>query len=60
MKDADILLSGSENEVPYMFDMFSTGSTGPHPPDTELGGTFDILEFNAKEQTAGTVVEFSP
>ena len=59
MKDADILLGGTENGVPYMYDMFSTGPTGPHPPDTDLGGTFDITEYNAKEQAEGTVVEFS-
>jgi len=59
MKDADILLGGTENGVPYVFDMFSTGPTGPHPPDTDLGGTFDITEYNAKEQAEGTVVEFS-
>ena len=59
MKDADILLGGTENGIPYMYDMFSTGPTGPHPPDTDLGGTFDITEYNAKEQAEGTVVEFS-
>ena len=59
MKDADIILGGTENGVPYLFDMFSTGPTGPHPPDTDLGGTFDITEYNAKEQAEGTVVEFS-
>ena len=59
MKDADILLGGTENGVPYMFDMFSTGPTGPHPPDTDQGGTFDIAEYNATEQAGGTVVEFS-
>ena len=59
MKDADILFGGAENGVPYMFDMFSTGPAGPHPPDTELGGTSDITEYNAKEQAKGTVVEFS-
>ena len=59
MKDADIVLGGTENGVPYLFDMFSTGPTGPHPPDTELGGTYDIAEYDAKEQAEGTVVEFS-
>lgn len=59
MKDADIILGGSADGAPYIFDMFSTGLTGPHPPDTELGGTLDIIAFNATERTDGTVVEFS-
>ncbi|WFN34822.1 DOMON domain-containing protein [Methanogenium sp. S4BF] len=59
MKDADIILGGTVDGIPYIYDMFSTGITGPHPRDTELGGTFDILEFNAIEQADGTVVEFS-
>ena len=59
MKDADIILGGTENGVPYVFDMFSTGPVGPHPPDTELGGTYDIINFDAKEQSEGTVLEFS-
>lgn len=59
MKDADILLGGTENGVPYIYDMFSTGPTGPHPPDTDLGGTSDIIEYGAQEQAGGTVVEFS-
>ncbi|MDE4907034.1 DOMON domain-containing protein [Methanogenium marinum] len=59
MKDADIILGGAMNGVPYLFDMFSTGPIGPHPPDTDLGGTYDITEYNAKEQAEGTIVEFS-
>lgn len=59
MKDADIILGGMADGSPYIHDMFSTGPTGPHPPDTELGGTFDIIEYGAQEQAGGTVVEFS-
>lgn len=59
MKDADIILGGMADNGPYIHDMFSTGPTGPHPPDTDLGGTFDIIAYSAQEHAGGTVVEFS-
>ena len=31
---------------------------GPHPQDTELGGTNDILEFAGKEEDGYTTIEF--
>ena len=33
----------------FALDMMATGPTGPHPNDTLLGGTFDLLMFNATE-----------
>lgn len=59
MKDADIILGGTVDEAPYIYEMFSTGITGTHPHDTDLRGTFDILEFYAKEYADGIVAEFS-
>ena len=59
MKDADIILGGMADGAPYIYDMFSTGPTGPHPPDTDLGGTFDITTYGVQEQAGGTVVECS-
>ena len=39
-------------------DQYSTGNFGPHPADTELGGTDDILEFGGKEEGGFTTIEF--
>ena len=39
-------------------DLFSIGLTGPHPEDTTLGGTDDILEFGGREDGDYTVIEF--
>lgn len=58
MKDADMvmgLVSGGETTI---LDMFSTGDFGPHSPDTELGGTDDILEFGGSEEGSYTTIEF--
>ncbi len=45
MKDADIVLGWVENDSATVLDMYSTGPTGPHPPDTKLGGTNDIQAY---------------
>ncbi len=42
----------------HALDCFSTGLFGPHPPDTELGGTNDLIAFGGKEEGGKTVVEF--
>jgi len=39
-------------------DAYATGPTGPHPKDTDLGGTSDILCFGGKESGGKTVIEF--
>ena len=41
-----------------VYDLFSTGNFGPHPPDTELGGTDDILDFAGREEDGHTTIEF--
>ncbi len=43
----------------YTVDAYATGPYGPHPPDKELGGTNDILEFAGTEQNGITTIEFS-
>ncbi len=58
MKDADMVFGFVSNGETAVFDLFSTGDFGPHPPDTELGGTNDILEFAGSEQTGFTTIEF--
>ncbi|MGB3944919.1 MAG: DOMON domain-containing protein [Methanothrix sp.] len=59
MKDADIVIGyvDDEGEV-YARDAYSTGNYGPHPPDTDLGGTDDLLEYGGSEKDGFTVIEF--
>jgi len=59
MKDADIILAGMRGEEVYWTDSYSTGVFGPHPDDTELGGTDDILNLSVSEQDGVTTLEFS-
>ncbi len=60
MLNADMIISwvndGGSVEI---FDAFSTGATGPHPEDTDLGGTFDILDYDGSETDTHTLIEFS-
>jgi hypothetical protein len=58
MKNADMVLGFVSNDKATCYDQFSTGDFGPHPPDTELGGTDDILEFGGKEIVGYTIIEF--
>lgn len=51
MKDADYLLGFVVNGEAKLWDAFGMGVTGAtHPPDEELGGTNDILEFAGVEE----------
>ena len=58
MKDADMLFGFVQNGATIVSDRFSTGVYGPHPPDTELGGTDDIIEYGGKEEDGHTTIEF--
>ena len=58
MKDADMVLGFVKDGKALVFDLFSTGDFGPHPQDTEQGGTTTILEFGGKEEGGYTVIEF--
>ena len=58
MLNADIIFGFVIDGQTQIFDLFSTGSFGPHPQDTELGGTNDILTFGGKEDGGFTVIEF--
>jgi hypothetical protein len=59
MLDADMYFGWvSDNGTVGMIDAYSIGEIGPHPPDTELGGTDDILEFNGTEVEGKTIIEF--
>jgi hypothetical protein len=61
MLDADIIFAWVEsNGTVVIFDAFSTNPTGgPHPPDTDLGGSYDILDYNGSENATSTTIEFS-
>ena len=58
MKDADMVFGFVKDGETTVYDLFSTGNFGPHPPDTELGGSDDILEFGGKEENGFTTIEF--
>ena len=58
MKDADMIMGFVRDGEVTVLDLFSTGDFGPHPADTELGGTFDIIDFGGKEAEGYTIIEF--
>jgi len=58
MKDADIIMGAVEDGKAIVKDEYSTGNYGPHPDDTDLGGTYDILEYGGREVGGNTVIEF--
>lgn len=59
MKDADMIFGWVNDQgETFVLDCYSTGMFGPHPPDTDLGGTEDIIAFGGREQEGRTVIEF--
>lgn len=58
MMDADVIIGGKDAQAAYIKDEFSTGETGPHAPDTGLGGSYDITSYNATESGGWTILEF--
>lgn len=59
MENADMIFGWVDDAgKTYALDTFSTGMFGPHPPDTELGGTEDILAFGGTEKDGRTYFEF--
>ncbi|MDG6225218.1 MAG: hypothetical protein QCI82_06865 [Candidatus Thermoplasmatota archaeon] len=60
MKDADMIIGWVDGSgAAHILDCFSQGNYGPHPPDTEIGGTDDILEFGGSQSGGWTVIEFT-
>ena len=57
MKNADIMLGFVQGDKTTVYDQFSNVDYGLHPHDTELGGTYDILEFAGKEEGGYTTIE---
>jgi len=58
MKGADMYIGWVDDEGTSLFDCHSTGTTGPHPSDIELGGTEDIIEYAGTEEDGITTIEF--
>jgi DOMON domain len=59
MKGADILLCYIKGDGQVeLIDMYSTGTYGPHPPDTQQGGTSDVMMVSGSEQNGVMTVEF--
>ncbi len=59
MKDADMYFGWVDsNGSVFMIDAFAVDDMGTHPPDTELGGTNDILDYNGSENAQTTIIEF--
>ena len=60
MKDADMILGWRESTGDFeLHDAWSQDETGPHPDDVDEGGTFDLLEYTAKEEGGVTTMEFT-
>ncbi|MBP1912030.1 DOMON domain-containing protein [Thermococcus stetteri] len=60
MKNTDIVIAYVlPNGSVEISDSYSTGFSGPHNPDTFLGGNDDILSYGGREDENGTVIEFS-
>ena len=57
MLAADIVFSYITADTVIVSDHFGTGNYS-HLPDTELGGTDDILESGGKEEAGFTIIEF--
>jgi outer membrane protein assembly factor BamB len=58
MRDADMIMGWVSRGKATVLDLYSTGIYGPHPPDEELGGTDDILDYGGAEAGGWTVIEF--
>ncbi len=59
MKDADIIIGWVSGGRTHVLDSYSTGKTGPHKPDTSLGGSNNILEYAGSEVNGITTIEFA-
>ncbi|MHA2245131.1 MAG: DOMON domain-containing protein [Candidatus Hodarchaeales archaeon] len=58
MKNADMIFGWVNSTGVFVVDSFATGPYGPHPPDTDLEGINNILEFNGTEENDTTIIEF--
>lgn len=60
MQDADMIIGWWNSSTDFqVVDAYSTGQTGPHPPDTEIGGSYDILTWLASQSNGWTHIELT-
>jgi hypothetical protein len=59
MNGADMVFGWVSGGKATVLDQYSTGMFGPHPDDTSLGGTMDLLASAGSEQAGMTTIEFS-
>ncbi len=60
MENADIVFGWVDGSgTAFTLDTFATGPYGPHPPDEELGGMQDIVQFAGIERDGITTIEFT-
>jgi hypothetical protein len=57
MKDADMYFGWVSGGTVFTQDAYSTGTFGPHPPDTDQGGTNDFDSYGATEDNGWTTFE---
>ncbi len=57
MSQADIIIGYVKDGKPFVADMFSTGPTGPHPPDDQQGGINDVTVFGGSKKDGVTIIE---
>lgn len=58
MKNADMIFGYVIESNTTVMDLFSTGTFGPHPPDTEQGGSDDVIDYGGIEENGFTTIEF--
>ena len=58
MKEADMVFAFIQGNNVEIMDSYSSGNFGPHAPDSDLGGTDDILASGGKEDGEFTTIEF--
>jgi hypothetical protein len=60
MKGANFVFGYVKDGTAFVQDMFGTKPTGraSHPPDEELGGGDDVLEYAGREEGNVTTIEF--
>jgi hypothetical protein len=58
MKDADMVMGVVKDGKAAVADLYSTGPTGPHPPDEQQGGKNDVTVFGGSKKDGVTIIEF--
>jgi hypothetical protein len=58
MQGADFIFGYVHGGKAYVADMYGDQPSGSHPPDTDLGGTDDIIDYGGRESDGLTVIEF--